>query len=111
VVSRLRELRESAILTVRELSQESGVSEDAITKIENGYRKARPSTIRRLAKALGVEPHELMAPRQEASHAREANTVEVARDVYWNVLEAAKGHKTLEPDELREATEVLMIHG
>jgi hypothetical protein len=34
----------------------------------------------------------------------------VSRDVYWNVLEAAKGHKRLEADELREANEVL-IHG
>jgi transcriptional regulator with XRE-family HTH domain len=109
-VSRLRELRESAVLTVRELSRESGVSEDAITKIEHGYRKARPSTIRRLAKALGVEPHELMDARGEATHVGETATVEVARDVYWNVLEAAKGHKTLEPDVLREANEVL-IHG
>lgn len=57
--ARLRELREEAILTVRELSELSGVSEDTITKIENGHRVARPSTIRKLAKGLGVEPQEL----------------------------------------------------
>ena len=68
-VSRLRELREGAVLTVRELSQMSGVSEDAITKIENDHRRARPSTIiRRLAKALDVEPRELMASSREAPH-------------------------------------------
>ena len=56
---RLRELREEAVLTVRELSEYSDVSEDTITKIENGHRVARPNTIRKLAKALGVEPQEL----------------------------------------------------
>ena len=67
-MSRLRELREGAVLTMRELSQMSGVSEDAITKIENDHRRARPSTIRRLAKALDVEPRELMASSREAPH-------------------------------------------
>jgi transcriptional regulator with XRE-family HTH domain len=41
------------------LSYYSGVSEDTITKIENGHRVARPSTIRKLAKGLGVESQEL----------------------------------------------------
>jgi transcriptional regulator with XRE-family HTH domain len=59
-MSRIRELREDAILTVSELSQISGVSETAITKAENGHRKRiRPSTLRALGKALGVDPREL----------------------------------------------------
>ena len=64
---RLRELRERAILTVRELSEYSGVSEDTITKIENGHRVGRPSTVRKLAKALGVEPHELREAGEPSS--------------------------------------------
>ena len=32
---------------------------------------------------------------------------EVAPDVYWNVLEAAKGRRQLEPDEQRQANDVL----
>ncbi len=107
-MSRLKEQREGAVLTVRELSQESGVSEDAITKIENDHRKARPSTIRKLSKALNVEPHELLGPSREAVASTKRTTVEVALDVYWNVLEAAKGRKELEPDELRQADEVLL---
>jgi transcriptional regulator with XRE-family HTH domain len=58
-VNRLRELREEAILTVRELADRSGVSEDTITKLEHGHRNARPSTIRKLAKALDVTPQQL----------------------------------------------------
>lgn len=37
----------------------SGVAADTINQIELGHRKARPSTLRKLAKALGVEVREL----------------------------------------------------
>ena len=48
------------MLTLRELGEESGVSYNTIWRIENGYREARPSTIRKLAAALWVEPEELV---------------------------------------------------
>lgn len=67
-MNRLKELREEAMTTVRELSERSGVSEDTITKIENGHRKGRSMTLRKLAKALGVEPHQL-SPEQFAQEA------------------------------------------
>jgi transcriptional regulator with XRE-family HTH domain len=59
-VVKLRELRRLRVLTLRELEAESGVSYNTIWRLENGYRQARPSTIRRLAAALGVEPAELV---------------------------------------------------
>jgi transcriptional regulator with XRE-family HTH domain len=59
-VQKLRELRRRRVLTLRELEEESGVSYNTIWRIENGYREARPSTIRKLAAALGVEPGELV---------------------------------------------------
>lgn len=62
-MNRLKELREEAMMTVRELSERSGVSEDTITKIENGHRKGRSMTLRKLAKALGVRPYQL-SPEQ-----------------------------------------------
>jgi transcriptional regulator with XRE-family HTH domain len=114
-MGRLRELREEAVLTVRELSALSGVSEDTITKIENGHRKARPSTVRKLAKALDVEPQELvapkdvvvsMAPAEIKSEAPPAKiTVKVSVGQYWRILEALKGNIELGPDELRQAEE------
>jgi transcriptional regulator with XRE-family HTH domain len=58
-MNRLKELREEAMLTVRELSERSGVSEDTITKIENGHRKGRSMTLRKLARALGSSPFQL----------------------------------------------------
>jgi len=56
----LRRLREGYPLTVRELAQRSGVSHNTITTIENRHRTANPSTVRKLAVTLGVEPGELM---------------------------------------------------
>src|SRR5215213_3005780 len=62
-MNQLKEFREEAGMTVRELSERSGVSEDTITKIENGHRKGRSMTLRKLAKALKVTPHQL-SPQQ-----------------------------------------------
>ena len=59
-VQKLRELRRRRVLTLRELEEKSGVSYNTIWRIENGYREARPSTIRKLAAALWVEPEELV---------------------------------------------------
>jgi transcriptional regulator with XRE-family HTH domain len=53
-VDKLRKLR------LRELEEESGVSYNTIWRLENGHRQARPSTIRKLATALGVDPAELV---------------------------------------------------
>ncbi len=57
---RLKELRTLRALTLRELGQQSGVSYATIWRLENGHKEARPSTIRKLAHALDVEPRELM---------------------------------------------------
>ncbi len=59
--TKLRNLREARILSLRELADESGVSYNTIWFIEAGRRKrTHPRTIRKLAKALGVEPTELL---------------------------------------------------
>ena len=57
---RLRELRERASFSQMELSERSGVSRATIADLELGKRGARPKTRRKLAKALGVEPWELV---------------------------------------------------
>ncbi len=57
---KLRELRERKALSLRELSVLSGVNYNSIWRIEVGRTGAKPRTIRRLAVALGVEPHELL---------------------------------------------------
>jgi len=57
---KLRHLRERRSLSLRELSNISGVNYNAIWRIEVARTGAQPRTVRRLAEALGVEPHELM---------------------------------------------------
>lgn len=64
-LGRLRTVRDRAAMTQRELGTKAGVSYVQISRIENGEVEPRPSTIRRLAQALGVEPAELMEPAEQ----------------------------------------------
>ena len=59
-VEKLKALRSEQVLTLRELAEEAGVSKDTIWRLENGHSGAYPSTIRKLAKALGVRPRDLV---------------------------------------------------
>jgi transcriptional regulator with XRE-family HTH domain len=63
---KLRELRERRALSLRELSELSGVNYNAIWRIEVGRTGAQPRTVRRLAAALNVEPHELLKEGDDA---------------------------------------------
>lgn len=56
VGNRLRHARERKVLTQAELATASGVGWLTILRIEHGQQQPRPSTIRKLAAALGVEP-------------------------------------------------------
>ncbi len=56
----LRRLRRERALSQRALARAAGVGLDAVNRIETGRRDALPSTVRNLAKALGVEPRDLM---------------------------------------------------
>ncbi len=60
---KLRRLRRKRVLTLRELGEEAGVSKDTISRIER-EGTAYPSTIRKLAKALKVDPSDLV-PEEE----------------------------------------------
>ena len=63
--SKLRELRLRRALTLRELGEISGVAYDSINAIELGKQQPRPSTVRRLAVALGVSPEVFFAELDE----------------------------------------------
>ena len=58
--AKLKELRRRKMLSLRELGERSGVAFDNVNKLENEKRRAQPRTLRKLAEALGVEPHELV---------------------------------------------------
>jgi transcriptional regulator with XRE-family HTH domain len=59
-VQKLKNLREDRVLSQRELAREANLAYGTVWRIENGFPQARPSTIRKLAAALGVEPRELL---------------------------------------------------
>jgi excisionase family DNA binding protein len=58
---RLRQLREAAELTQIELAARSGLTHEAISNLERGRRAPLATTIRALAKALGVAPAQFVA--------------------------------------------------
>ena len=59
-VQKLRRLREDRVLSQRELARMADLAYGTVWRIENGFPEARTSTIRKLAKVLGVEPRELV---------------------------------------------------
>jgi transcriptional regulator with XRE-family HTH domain len=61
-LSRLKEVRERKALSQRDLAQLAGVSPDTIRRLESRGDTANHVTVRKLAAALNVEPHELMEP-------------------------------------------------
>ena len=57
---RLKEIRIRRALSQRELSKRADVSRVTIVRLEAGGEDPFPSTVRKLADALNVEPDELM---------------------------------------------------
>jgi transcriptional regulator with XRE-family HTH domain len=60
-VERLQELRRRRVMSISDLSEVSGVHRNTIHRIEQG-KPAHTTTIRKLARALEVEPAELVGP-------------------------------------------------
>jgi len=99
-MDRLAELRERHALTLRELAEMSGVAADTINQIELGHRKARPSTLRKLARALGVKVEEFYtepalagkakAPRGAGQPETSAQNVEEFERALAHVLEPVR---------------------
>ena len=56
---KLRQLRDDATLSARELAEMAGVHENTVLRLETGKGSAHPKTIRKLAEALGVTPKDL----------------------------------------------------
>jgi transcriptional regulator with XRE-family HTH domain len=61
----LRRARLDRLLTQRELAAKAGLTQATVQRIETGATKARISTVRKLAAALGVEPRQLIASQDD----------------------------------------------
>jgi transcriptional regulator with XRE-family HTH domain len=66
VGNNVRELRTLAALTQEELAGKAGITATALSRIERDEAEPRPSTLRKLATALGVEPRELIKGSNDA---------------------------------------------
>lgn len=58
-MDKLKELRNQRVMSIGDLSEAAGVHRNTITRIEQG-NPAYTSTIRKLARALEVQPSELV---------------------------------------------------
>ena len=57
---KLRRLRNRRVWLIGDLAKKSGVHRNVISKLENSKGGACPETIRKLARALDVDPVELI---------------------------------------------------
>lgn len=60
---RLRSTRQRKVLTQEELASKAGVRKATITELETGKRVPRPSTLRKIAHALGVRAEDFFSER------------------------------------------------
>ena len=56
---KLKELRLKAVLSQEDLGRKAGISPATVNRLERDKQKPNFITIRKLAKALGVEPGEI----------------------------------------------------
>lgn len=61
-LTRLRDVRQRKALTQQQLADRAGVNRVTIARIEGGEDEPFPTTVRKVADALGVEPSDLLAP-------------------------------------------------
>jgi len=62
----LRRLREDRLLTQAELAERAGIALSSLVRIENDQVDPRFSSIRKLARALDVNPRELTRGTRDA---------------------------------------------
>jgi transcriptional regulator with XRE-family HTH domain len=56
----LREARERALMTQRELAERADITPSTVNRLETGVQAGRISTIRKITAALGVSADELI---------------------------------------------------
>src|SRR4051812_5183614 len=64
-LTRLKDVRQRKALTQQQLAERAGVNRVTIARIEGGKDEPFPTTVRKVADALGVEPEDLLEPVAE----------------------------------------------
>ena len=73
-LTRLKDVRQRKALTQQQLADRAGVNRVTIARIEGGKDEPFPTTVRKVADALGVDPEELLEPVAQARAKGSANT-------------------------------------
>jgi transcriptional regulator with XRE-family HTH domain len=61
-LTRLKDVRQRKALTQQQLADRAGVNRVTIARIEGGKDEPFPTTVRKVADALGIDPEELLEP-------------------------------------------------
>lgn len=72
-LTRLKDVRQRKALTQQQLADRAGVNRVTIARIETGRDEPFPTTLRKVADALGVETEELLEPAREPATRAPAN--------------------------------------
>jgi transcriptional regulator with XRE-family HTH domain len=64
---RLRPIRTREALSQEELAKKAGITRATLSRLELNLQEPQPSTIRKLAAALGVKPADLMGDQQDVA--------------------------------------------
>jgi transcriptional regulator with XRE-family HTH domain len=66
VGKRIRTLREAKGLSQADVEKRSGLSRSYVSRVENGYTAPTLSTLEKLAKAIDVEPYQLLLEERKS---------------------------------------------
>jgi transcriptional regulator with XRE-family HTH domain len=102
-LTRLKQVRQRKALTQQQLAEKAGVNRATVARLEGGSDAPSPTTVRKLADALGVQPEDLQATF-DAMTAR--HLLQEQPDLAWLVREAADQLSRYFPD-LRLSLELL----
>jgi transcriptional regulator with XRE-family HTH domain len=96
-LTRLKDVRLRKALTQQQLAERAGVNRVTIARIERGTDEPFPTTVRRVADALGVEPEDLLepVPGSASNGAPVDSGSDVALDDRITVVEADEVHRLL----------------
>lgn len=101
----LREWREAMGLSQGELAERAGIQRPTVNAIENGRQPPRPTTMRKLAEAMGLPP---VAFYLKPSEANEIVTAYV-RNFFQNLTK--KSHDGTAPHDEAEAASAGKLNG
>jgi transcriptional regulator with XRE-family HTH domain len=100
LIARLRELRKLHGITQEQFSEQTGFSYKFYQLIEIGRKcDLRLSSLERLAKAYGIQVHELLAPEIPKTHFPKTASKRVGRDVKRDKARISAKPEKLRPSE------------